>query len=135
LNLRHPKVGTDPKGIGVPPGAGEMERWAALLERKIMDERFWLITKNKQALLAAMMNVLCGNAHISLEGDLSKCDFSGISGITSIEMQCLTRTTLWPKQDFIIIPLEQNTIQPILTQIKSLGHNLYEIIHTLVSGK
>jgi hypothetical protein len=26
LNYRHPEVGSDPEGIGVPPGAGEMGR-------------------------------------------------------------------------------------------------------------
>ena len=94
-----------------------------------MDEQFWLIVKDKPVLLASVMNALCGNAHISLEGDLSKCDFSHIPGTISTETQSLPRNTLWPKQDFVIIPLEPHTIQSILAQLKHLGRDLHAIIH------
>jgi hypothetical protein len=95
----------------------------------MMEVKFWLNTKNKRALLTAMIYSLAGNAHISFEGDLSKCDFSKIDGATTTETETLTRTTQWPKQDFIIVPIEIETAQEILDQILLLKPSLPEIIH------
>jgi hypothetical protein len=94
-----------------------------------MDEKFWIITKDITTLLTAMLHELCGNAHISFEGDLSKHNFSFIPGIMSVETEVLKRATFFPKQDFIIVPLETNTIPLILDQLMRSKDVWRDIIH------
>jgi hypothetical protein len=82
-----------------------------------MDAKFWLNAKDRMALLTAMLHELCGNAHVSFEGDLSKLDFSVIPGSTTEENETLKRATLLPELNFMIVPLEINTIPLILDQL------------------
>jgi hypothetical protein len=69
--------------------------------------------KDKFAFLLAVMGRLAGGAHISFEGDLDPFPLAEIRGASSRETEVLKRNTLWPKQDFIVLPLEETTIQQI----------------------
>lgn len=48
-----------------------------------------------------------GDSFISLEGELSKLSLAKLEGSSSNETAALKRGTLWPKQDFIVLPVEQ----------------------------
>jgi hypothetical protein len=61
-----------------------------------------------------MVELLAGNAHVSFEGNLGGLTLSGTS---ETETEALKRNTLWPEQDFIIVPLEESTIRPTMTAI------------------
>jgi hypothetical protein len=94
-----------------------------------LQDRYWLVPRDKPGLLTHMMRLLAGDARISFEGDLSRCDFPSSIPHLSEESSILHRHTLSPRQDFIILSLEQNTIKPILDVI--LPDNRYkdDIIH------
>ena len=40
-----------------------------------MNVQYWIDPRDKPGLLRVMMNTLAGDAHISFEGDLSRCVF------------------------------------------------------------
>jgi len=73
--------------------------------------------KNKARLLLSMMEALAGNARISLEGDLRGFPLAQIEGAASEETEGLKRSTLWPAQDFVTVPLEPTTIKTVLAAI------------------
>jgi hypothetical protein len=80
-------------------------------------EKYWLVPRDKAALLIAMMKALAGNAHISFEGNLSRCEFPPELHRSVEETATLRRGTIAPVQDFVVLPLEQETIRPILDTV------------------
>ena len=80
------------------------------------ENKFWLV-RDKRRLLLAMMERLAGGAHISFEGDLSALRLSDIPGASQDETGALKRNTLWPKQDFMVLPLELSTSRAIVSAI------------------
>lgn len=79
-------------------------------------EKFWHVN-DKRRLLLALMKELTGGAHISFEGDLKALRLSSIAGASMEETEALKRNTIWPKQDFIVVPLESSTIETIVSAI------------------
>ena len=87
-----------------------------MIFKLVVSYDLWMETKgnrwrviDKRRLLSAMMEELAGEAHISLEGDLSAMSFSSIPGASKEETGALKRSTRWPKQDFVVLPLEATT--------------------------
>lgn len=80
------------------------------------ENKFWLV-RDKRRLLLAMMEELAGGAHISFEGDLSALRLSSITGASQEETGALKRNTLWPKQDFIVLPLEPSMSKTIVAAL------------------
>ena len=76
----------------------------------------WLV-RDKRRLLYAVMDVLAGNTHISFEGSLGAVQLSGVPGASEAETPVLKRSTTWPKQDFVVVPLEPSTTQTILSKL------------------
>jgi hypothetical protein len=77
---------------------------------------YWLV-RDKRRLLLAMMEELAGNAHISFEGDLSGLQLLSTPGASREETPALKRNTLWPRQDFVILPLEPSMSKTIVSAI------------------
>lgn len=76
------------------------------------------------------MELLAGNAHVSFEGNLNGLAFSTLPGISESETETLKRSTLWPKQDFVVVQLEDSTIRPV---ISAIGGNVPKaIIHVQI---
>lgn len=73
--------------------------------------------KDKRRLLLAVMNALAGDSHVSFEGDLRGFPLGHITGASDQETAILKRNTLWPRQDFIVVPLEQGTEGTLLRAI------------------
>src|SRR6185437_4572331 len=71
--------------------------------------------RDKFAFLLAVMRQLAGGAQISFEGDLDPFSLAEIQGACSQETEVLKRNTLWPKKDFVVLPLEETTVPRIAT--------------------
>jgi hypothetical protein len=80
------------------------------------ERRRWLV-RDKRRLLLAMMEELAGDAHISFEGDLRVLPIFSTPGASQEETVTLKRNTLWPKQDFIVLPLEPSMSRAIISAI------------------
>ena len=81
----------------------------------------WPVVRAKPEFVHRLMVELAGNAHISLEGDLSQCRFTDDLVLTRDEIPILRRNTLAPKQDFIVLRLAPETVDPIFKQIVAAG--------------
>lgn len=92
-------------------------------------DRYWPVARDKPGLLIAMMKFLAGDAHISFEGDLSHCRFPADLNPTYDETPALVRQTQDPRQDFVVLPLEEATIRPILDVILPNNRYLRDIFH------
>ena len=73
--------------------------------------------RDKRAVLIAAMQELAGGAHISFEGDLTSTKISGLTGVSGNETAVLKRNTLWPPQDFVVLPLEADLVETITAAI------------------
>ena len=95
----------------------------------VSQHRHWLVARDKPGLLTHMMRFLAGDARVSFEGDLSRCEFPPTVTRSMEEDSILTRQTIWPQQDFVILSLEPETVRPILDAV--LPENRYkdDIIH------
>jgi len=61
------------------------------------------------------------SGQMSLEGDLSRCKFADDLVIANEEIGLLKRNTIWPRQDFVVLRLEPDTIAPIFKQALAAG--------------
>jgi hypothetical protein len=73
--------------------------------------------RDKRRFLAAVLAELAGIAQVSFEGDLSSTSLFDVAGASSDETQVLKRNTLWPKQDFVVLPLEAEMVGPIMAAV------------------
>jgi hypothetical protein len=80
------------------------------------NNRLWKILDKRQFLIAAMEE-LAGAAHISFEGDLSAMRVSQLPEASGDETPALKRNTLWPKQGFVVLPLEPDVVTTIISAI------------------
>jgi hypothetical protein len=78
--------------------------------------KFWKV-QDERRLLLALMEELAGGAHVSFEGDLQGLTLSSIPGASGEPTVALKRNTLWPKQDFVVVPLEPSMGQKIIAAI------------------
>ncbi len=98
-----------------------------------MDQSYRLVARDKPGLLVAVMRVLAGGAHISFEGNLSRCSgLLAVPGVFTEETQALRRQTLYPVQEFLVLPLESETIRPILAQVLPRRRLVRDIIHVQI---
>jgi hypothetical protein len=73
--------------------------------------------RDKRAFLIAAMQELAGTAHISFEGDLSATTVPRLTGASGNETAVLKRNTLFPPQDFVVLPLEADLVRTIIAAI------------------
>lgn len=73
--------------------------------------------REKNRLLFAVMEELAGDAQISFEGDLQAHALFSIEGASTKETVVLKRNSLWPGQDFVVVPLERLTVRAIIAAI------------------
>lgn len=85
--------------------------------------------RDKPGLLVAFMKELVGNARITFEGDLSKTNFSSFPQASSEPDGVFHRNTIFPRQDYILLPLTQETIKSILAQVLPEGRCVHDILH------
>ena len=78
--------------------------------------KFWKV-KDKRRLLLVLMEELAGDAHVSFEGDLKRSTLLSIPGASKEPTVTLKRNTIWPEQDFVIVPLEPSMSGRIIAAI------------------
>ena len=71
----------------------------------------------KRAFLMAALQQFAGSAFVSFEGDLSGTALLSMRDASCNETQALKRNTLWSKQDFVVLPLEADTLRPIMAAV------------------
>lgn len=77
------------------------------------------------------MAELAGDTRISLEGDLSRCQFTDDLVVSRNETAILKRSTLYPIQDFIVLRLTPESVEPVFKQVMAAGLNR-AIIHVQI---
>ena len=92
-----------------------MNKWFTRLGQR-RPTKVWRVF-DKRRFLKASMEELAGNAHISFEGDLSAIGISNLHGASGEPTPILKRNTIWPKQDFVIVPLETDLVKEIISAI------------------
>ena len=78
---------------------------------------YWVDVRDKPAFFVAAMRLLAGEARVSLEGNLSGLDLVSVAGATNEESPALRRQTLVPRQDFVVLPVEPDTVTAIAARI------------------
>jgi hypothetical protein len=90
-----------------------------------------LDVRDKAGFLHRLMVELAGNARLSLEGDLSRCRFTDDVVIARDETPTLKRNTIAPKQDFVVLRLTPETVEPIFKRVMAAGLK-HAIIHAQI---
>jgi hypothetical protein len=86
----------------------------------------WIV-EDKYRLLVAVISELADTGHISLEGSLSVFNLATLPGASNSETNVLKRNTIWPKQDFLVFPIEPPITDALF---KRLGYRVPKrIIH------
>jgi hypothetical protein len=80
------------------------------------ENKFWFV-RDKRGSLLALMEELAGNAHISFEGNFRGLQLLSTPGASQEETPVLERNTRWPKQDFVVLPLEPSMTKTIVSAI------------------
>ncbi len=83
--------------------------------------------RDKRRFLMVVLERLTGSASVSFEGDLGRTALLEVYGASGEETQILKRNTIWPRQDFVVLPLESATVGTIMkavggTMPKSILH-------------
>jgi hypothetical protein len=89
----------------------------------------WVV-EDKHRLLMSVAENLAGNAHISLEGSLGVFNLAALPGASDVETSALKRNTIWPRQDFLVFPLEPPVAEAVF---KRLGYRVPNgVIHVQI---
>src|ERR1700739_4176540 len=73
--------------------------------------------RDKRRFVMAALRHFAGSAFVSFEGALSGTGLIGVAGASGDETKALRRNTLWPRQDFVVLPLEAETVEPIMAAV------------------
>lgn len=79
--------------------------------------RYQVQVLKKVPFLCTIVDEFCNNALISFEGDLQQVDFGNFPSAIFEPTDVLNRNTLQPIQDFVILPLENNTVEEIKRRV------------------
>ena len=77
--------------------------------------------RDKPGFLHRLMEEFAGGGRMLLEGDLSKCNFADDVVLARAEVSILKRNTRYPRQDFVVLRLDPETIAPIFKQVMTAG--------------
>ena len=80
----------------------------------MQETTYQLDTRDRPRLLVAMMRALASDeSKISFEGELSRTELARIVGVVHEETGVLRKNTLWPKLDFLVLPLTPRSLATI----------------------
>ena len=101
---------------------------------KDVNPKYWINPRDKPGLLLALMKELSGDASISFEGWLNGLGFGKIPGAKTEETESLKRVTIDPKLDFVVLPLNKESVPEIWKIIAEKDHLTNEegIIHVQI---
>ncbi len=81
----------------------------------------WPNVRDKAGFLCRLMEEFAGGASMSLGGDLSRCNFADEMVLGREEVGLLKRNPLYPRQDFVVLRLEPQTVAPLFDQVMATG--------------
>jgi hypothetical protein len=76
-----------------------------------------LDVRDRKRLIEALARAAAGDARISFEGDLSKCRLQDLPGASFEATRFLPRNTTRPVQEFVVLPLEADSVNAILDAV------------------
>jgi hypothetical protein len=103
------------------------------LEENKMTPYYRLVVKKPIELLDVLLCIFKEQAKISFEGDLSSCSFEEIPGTRTQPVEPLVRSTIYPKQDFVIIPIMASTLEIIRKKVLPQVGLRKNVLHVLIS--
>jgi hypothetical protein len=85
------------------------------------------------------MQTLVDAAYVSFEGDLSRTSLFQLPEASTTETEPLRRNTSWPEQQFVVLPLSSDRIDPIISALggtipKSILHVQIAVAGRLEAG-
>lgn len=94
-----------------------------------------LEVRDCQGTLWAFYRQYEGRASASFEGDLSGLKLHEIAGASSVETSVLRRQTLEPELDFVVLPINRETVRSLKDQLSGSGVLGYDgaVIHTQIA--
>jgi hypothetical protein len=95
--------------------------------------RYWLVARDKPALLTHMMRHLAGDAQISFEGVLDSFEFPQSIPRISEERSSLKPCSAYREFPFVILALEPDTVKPILDTILPENRFMEQVIHIQIA--
>ncbi len=97
-----------------------------------MPARFTVRVTHPLPFISAVLRALKGPASLSLEGDLSQADFQGITYDWDHPTSILSRNTIWPVQDFVIVPLTNESVELLITRVLPHVGLRTRVLHLLI---
>jgi hypothetical protein len=98
----------------------------------VKNTSYRLVTRHSIDLLAAMIDSFNGNAHLFLEGDLRYFRSEQFQFLRNEPNDLLVRNTIWPLQQFVIIPLENETVHIIKRHVLNCVGIRNRVLHILM---
>jgi hypothetical protein len=84
-----------------------------------------------EAFISTVFQTLAGgDTRCSLEGRLDQFDFQGTVGHE--ESGALRRQTIWPWQDFVVLPLDRDAVPPLIQALVADPNWTEHVIHLMV---
>ena len=82
---------------------------------------WWIDTRDKPGLLWAFLDHFVGDSRVSFEGDLGRLGLAELPGASTSESPVLRRTTIYPRQDFVVIPVTGETLSLLHRRLSGPG--------------
>src|SRR5215467_9092532 len=98
-----------------------------------MQPRFQLRVRKPVEFVREALRCFQPSCLISLEGDLSQSDLACVPGALTEATDVLKRNTLFPKQEFVILPVTSETRDVISRQILPQIGLKQRVLHVQVS--
>jgi hypothetical protein len=117
----------------LPSSGFAAEAWYAGRTNVSVAITYLIDARDKPGLFIAVARALAGGAEVSFEGELSCCDFKRLPKSSSEETVVLRRNTRSPRQDFVVLPLELDTLKSIVDEVLPGGRIVRQIIHVQIS--
>ena len=73
--------------------------------------------RDKRAFLKAALEGLAGSAFVSFEGNLKGTGLLDLAGASVEETPALKRNTVRPRQDFVVLPLDAQTVGRMMAAV------------------
>ena len=97
-----------------------------------MPELRHIVVNDPKIFLRSIAKLLSDGARISIEGDLTQCDFSFCKDISFEETGNFKRNTISPIQDFFILSLESKIVEEIISKVIVTNQDSDSLYHILI---
>ncbi len=96
---------------------------------------YYLDVRRPVPFMSSLVEAFCGDAHMSLEGDLSNLHWKGHRRVDPRIEVLLRRQTIWPKQDYAVLPLEEETLLEIKERVLPVVGLAEKVFHVQIEQR